>query len=399
MGVDEVRDVLSKSEDVGLPPGMLPEGGRDRPSDPPETNVTPLRQKGPGGLKPRAKNLLDAITFAGNLTPSIDRDYLVKGWLDRGCTSILYGQSNTGKTFLAVDLANAVSKGLTWAGRRVRKGRVLYIAAEGGGGFANRVSALNDPEFFVLTAPLVLTGRDSQSHFLVEVMRHLAEVGGQPFDLVVIDTMARVMGGADENAAPDIADLMRNVTGIQRATGAHVLIVHHSGKDTAKGARGHSSLRAAVDTEIELTRDDETGLISAKLTKQRDGPTGYRFDYTLRQVELGRDQDGDPVTTCVVEPADRPRSGRSGLTDSQRRALAILEALVAAEGQLVRKPQLPGLPCVPADRWRQACLDDGGLSSSDNRDAQAKAFRRAREDLVTAGLVCVREDLAWVVQE
>lgn len=384
-GPDKVAEILGNAQDVSLPPELGP-------------NVTPIRPPEKGGLRPRAAHLLDAITFAPDLKPSIDRDYLVKGWLDRGCTSILYGQSNTGKTFLAVDIAHAVSKGRAWGSRRVRKGRVLYIAAEGGGGFANRVSALDDPEFFVLTAPIVLTGRDSQGPYLVEVMKHLATVGGAPFDLVVIDTMARVMGGADENAAPDIADLMRNVTAVQRATGAHVMIVHHSGKDTGKGARGHSSLRAAVDTEIELTRD-ETGLISAQLTKQRDGPTGYRFDYVLRQVELGRDQDGDPVTTCVVEAVARANMGRTGLSDSQRRALDILEALIGDGGEIVRKPQLPGAPCVPVERWRQACLDDGGLSTSDNRDTQAKAFRRAREDLVAAGLVCVREDLAWVVEQ
>jgi hypothetical protein len=388
---EAVAVILAKAEDVSLPPELAAKSKA-------ETTRTDAK-KGPAGLRPRAKALLDHIEWASNLSPAIDRDYLVKGWLDRGCTSILYGQSNTGKTFLAVDLAHAISKGLTWGGRKVRRGRVLYIAAEGGGGFANRVAALDQPEFFVLMAPVVLTGKDSQGQFLIEVMKHLGETGGKPFDFVVIDTMARVMGGADENAAPDIADLMRNVATLQRATGAHVLIVHHSGKDTAKGARGHSSLRAAVDTEIELTRDDDTGVISAQLTKQRDGPTGYRFDYHLRQIELGRDQDGDQVTTCVVEPTDRPRAGRGGLTETQRRALDILAGLVAAEGEIVRKPQLPGTPCVPLDRWRQACLEAGGLSSSDNRDTQAKAFRRAREDLVSAGVVCVREDLASVVEE
>lgn len=358
-------------------------------------NVTPLRPKENKVLRPRAKNLLQSIMQAADMKPSIDRDYLVKGWLDRGGTSILYGQSNTGKTFLALDIAHAVSKGLSWAGRRVRQGRVLYIAAEGGGGFANRVAALEDPEFFVLTSPLVLTGRDTQAPFMVEVMAHLEEVGGAAFDFVVIDTLARVMGGADENTAPDIADLLRNVTSIQRATGAHILIVHHSGKDTAKGARGHSSLRAAVDTEIELTRD-ETGLISAHLTKQRDGPTGYRFDYVLRQVELGRDQDGDQVTTCVVEPMHRDKAGQSGMTDTQRRALDILTSLIETAGEVIRKPQYPGGRCVPLEQWRQACIEGGNMSSSDNRDTQSKAFRRARDDLSEAGAILVRDDLVWI---
>ena len=363
----------------------------------PVGNVTPLRRRESRGLRPRAQHLLESIQQAAEMRPAIDRDYLVKGWLDRGGTSILFGQSNTGKTFLALDLAHAISKGRTWGGRRVRKGRVLYIAAEGGGGFANRVSALDDPEFFVLTAPVVLTGRDSQGQALSEVMQHLEAVGGSPFDFVVIDTMARVMGGADENAAPDIADLLRNVTAVQRATGAHVLIVHHTGKDTGKGARGHSSLRAAVDTEIELTRD-EAGLISALVTKQRDGPTGYRFDYVLRQVELGRDQDGDLVTTCVVEPMDRAGAAQSGLSDSQRRALDILKALIEGQGEVVRKPHFPSAPCVAVEKWREGCLADGGLSASDNRETRAKAFRRAREELVGAGLVLVREDMVWAIE-
>lgn len=349
-------------------------------------------------MKPGSQRILDRITYAANLQPALESDYLVKGWLFRGCTSILYGQSNTGKTYLAVDLAHAISKGRVWGARRVRKGRVLYIAAEGGAGFTNRISALDGPEFFVLISSLTLATKDTQRAFLIEVLKHLEKVGGAPWDLVVIDTMARVMGGADENAAPDIADLMQNIAGIQAATGAHVMLVHHSGKDTSKGARGHSALRAAVDTEIELSRD-ETGLITALLTKQRDGPTGIKFEYRLRQVELGRDQDGDPVTTCVVDPVEGGGAGRGRLSESQRRALDILANLIEAAGEVVRKPHMPGVPVVPVDRWRQACLDDGGLSSSDNREAQLKAFRRAREDLVAGGFVCVREDLAWVVAE
>lgn len=99
------------------------------------------------------------------------------------------------------------------------------------------------------------------------------------------------------------------------------MLIHHSGKDVARGARGHSSLRAAVDTEIELTRD-EIGLITAEVTKQRAGPTGYKFAYSLRQIGLGRDQDGGPVTTCLVEPVnahalDTPKVSGPALPEPQ----------------------------------------------------------------------------------
>ena len=136
---------------------------------------------------------------------------------------------------------------------------------------------------------------------LAETVQHLAATGGAPFDLIIFDTLSRVMGNLDENTAPAIAELVRGVDLLRRATGAHVMIVHHTGKEAAKGARGHSALRAAIDTEIELSRDD-IGEITAELTKQRDAATGARFSFHLNLVELGRDEDGDMVTTCTVKP-------------------------------------------------------------------------------------------------
>ncbi len=131
-------------------------------------------------------------------------------------------------------------------------------------------------------------------------MKHLAQVQGVEFALIIVDTLARVMGGADENTAPDIAGLLTDLEHLRR-TGAHVMLIHHSGKDVDRGARGHSSLRAAVDTEIQLTVDKDTKERVARITKQRDGESGLEGRFTLEQVTLGRDSDGDPVTTCIVK--------------------------------------------------------------------------------------------------
>jgi len=380
-GVSRVRDAMTRLEEVDPAPG------------PAQGGAVPLFGRR-AQLKPRAAGLLDAATWAANMAPCLQRPYLVKGWLDQGALSVLYGPSNSGKSFLALDLAHHVAKGRTWGNRRVNKGRVMYIAAEGGGGFANRVAALDSPEFWVLAVPLTLTGPDSAAGPLSEVLQHLAATGGAPFDLIVVDTMARVMGGRDENAAPDIADLLRNLDLIRRVTGAHVMLVHHTGKDTGRGARGHSSLRAAIDTEIELSRD-EAGQLVAEVTKQRDGPTGYRFAYRLRQVELGLDQDGDPVTTCTVDPAVPAEAGRAGVSEAARKALSLLDQLLEAEGEIHRKPTYPGRPAVALDRWRDACRTDGGLSSSDNPDTVARAFRRGRDELEKARQILIRDDLVW----
>ena len=348
-------------------------------------------------LKPRAQAILEATTWAGNIAPCLQSDYLVKGWLHRGSVSVVYGPSNVGKSFLAVDLAHHVSKGRAWGGRRVAKGRVLYIAAEGGDAFRNRVAALDDPEFFVLSTPLTLTGKDSAAVALAEVVQHLGAVGKAPFDLIVIDTMSRVMGGLDENAAPDIADLVRNIDLIRRVTGAHVMLVHHTGMDTGRGARGHSSLRAAIDTEIELSRD-EAGQITAEVTKQRDGPTGYHFCYRLRQVELGLDQDGDPVTTCLVEPTLPAEAGRAAVTEAARKALSVLDETIAAEGEIYRKPQYPGGMGVPVERWRAACLVQGSVSASESYDTRKRTFNRVREELEKVRFIVIHDELVWRVE-
>ena len=349
-------------------------------------------------LRPRASAILDAICHAGDLKAQLNRSYLVKGWLDTSAVSVVYGPSNVGKSFLALNLAHHVAKGRDWNEKRVKKGRVMYFGAEGGASFANRVAALDNPEFMLHIAPAVLVGKDSQAVPVAEVMQHLKAVGGSPFDLIIFDTMARVMGGGDENNAPDIADLMRNLDLIRHVTGAHVMLIHHSGKDVGRGARGHSALRAAIDTEIELVRDDR-GQITAEITKQRDGPTGYRFAYNLRQVELGEDQDGDIVTTCLVEPADALEANRVGATGSALRALELLSGLIEDGGEIIKKAQYPGTAFVAIDVWREACVAPGKLSESNEIETRERAFRRACKSLTDMHLVLILDAMVWRVEQ
>lgn len=357
-------------------------------------NVTPLRSD-PALLKPKAKELLAAATWAGNFEPSLDREYLVKGWLDKGTLTVVFGQSNVGKSFFALDLAHHISKGQMWGGCRTNKRNVLYIAAEGGSSFPNRVSALDDPEFWVIAAPVTFAGKSSEAASMVEMVQHLASQTGR-FDLIVVDTLSRVMGDGDENTAPDIADLVKNLDVLRRGTGANIMLIHHSGKDVARGARGHSSLRAAVDTEIELTRD-EVGLITAEVTKQRDGPTGCKFPYILRQVELGIDQDGDQVTTCLVEPVNVSTSGINSVQGPGRVALNVLSDLLSERGEVMRDPRYPASPCVPLRDWMEGCIALGELSTSSKRETHRRVFNRELAVLKRAKVISVRDELVWQV--
>lgn len=261
----------------------------------PFANLAPMRPR----LTDRAAHILGMVERADTLAPVLDRDYLVKGWLDRGALAVLYGDANAGKSFLAIDLAHHVHEGRRWCGNRVEPGPVLYVAAEGGGLFQNRLAARR-ARFHVLRHQIALAGRNTDAPALAQAVNALAAQVG-PFKLVIIDTLARAMGGGDENTAPDIGALVAACGHVQKATGAAVLLIHHSGKDVARGARGHSALRAAVDTELCLTVEDD-GWRILRATKQRDWPGGKELRFKLAEVQLGKDGDGDPVTSCVVQP-------------------------------------------------------------------------------------------------
>lgn len=107
-----------------------------------ENGITPARL-----LNGRAGDLACAMIPMSRVKPVLRSRYLVKGWLDRGAMSVVYGESNVGKTFLALDLATHVAAGLDWHGHRVPTGEkwagpVLYIASEGGTGIRNRLDAM-----------------------------------------------------------------------------------------------------------------------------------------------------------------------------------------------------------------------------------------------------------------
>lgn len=111
-------------------------------------------------LRPKAQAILDRMENALHIGAEMNLPYVIKGWLHQGTLSVLYGPSNVGKTFLALDIAQHVQNGDAWGRCRVTKGNVLYIACEGGANFANRVAALDPRSFWVLPGPLKLGGPD-----------------------------------------------------------------------------------------------------------------------------------------------------------------------------------------------------------------------------------------------
>jgi hypothetical protein len=177
----------------------------------------------------------------------------------KGCClrqlAVMFGESGSGKSF-ALDLAVATWLGTPWRDRRVREGRWPTSQPKGQGAFACRLKALCAAARHRARAHCAHgAGRCPQldgKQDALDVARAIVAAGGA--QLVIVDTFAQVMPGANENAGEDVGRALKHCKGIHRATGAMVLLVHHSGKDASRGARGWSGLRAATDVELEVVR-------------------------------------------------------------------------------------------------------------------------------------------------
>jgi hypothetical protein len=231
-------------------------------------------------------------------------EWIVKGILPKAELAVVYGESGSGKTFKIFDLAAAVSRGVPWRDRKVRQGRVVYVCAEGGRGFALRMRAYARRHNVPLTMlPAVIS---DVPHLLdpthvAAIAHEIKQTGGA--SLIVIDTLAATTPGANENAGEDMGKAIDHCKTLHKLTdGALVVLVHHSGKDATKGARGWSGLKGAIDAEIEIKRVGD--FRTATITKMKDGADGASFPFKLQVVSLGIDEDGDDITSCVIEHVD-----------------------------------------------------------------------------------------------
>lgn len=260
-------------------------------------------------------------------------DELVEGTIGRAAMAVLYGDSNSGKTFLAIDIGAALSQRKDWLGRPTAGGVVVYLATEAAASVRMRLRAyqrfhgVRVPGFVIVQSPINLFDGDGDVTAVIALIGEIEGLLGEKVELLIGDTLARISAGANENSGEDMGVVLKHADAIRSATGATFLWIHHCGKDQAKGMRGWSGMRAAIDTEIEVAADDATGRRSAEITKHRDLPgKGDRIGFRLEQVPLGANRWGTPRGSCVVVAADAPAKPVRGKRPSEI-AGAIVEAL------------------------------------------------------------------------
>lgn len=258
---------------------------------------------------------------AGDIARLPAGKWWIKGILPKAQIGAIFGASGSGKSFLALDIMAHLSLGRSWRGRTAAPARGLYIAAEGGTGVGKRIKAwaqhnsvnADELDISVLTvAPNIMLKDDIE-----ELVRSVKLAGG--FDYIVVDTYAQVTPGANENGAEDMGRALAHCRALFEATGAMVILIHHSGKDASRGVRGWSGINAALDFALETTRAEGSEYRELRVSKMKDGEDGLTFGFKLSTVVVGLDEDLEEITSCVIEDAETPKAAEKGTDKGTKR--------------------------------------------------------------------------------
>ncbi len=269
-------------------------------------------------------------------------EWLIENVLVEGSLAFLYGTTGAYKSFTALDMAGAISTGVSWQGREVQQGNVVYVAAEGVGDLGVRVRAYKTaheleslPDVSYVLEPVNLfTGavHRGEADKLCDQIEDLEPV------LIIFDTLARSMAGGDESFASSVNSVIASLDRLRHRTGATVLVIHHSGHDKSR-ERGSSALKAAADTFIKQT---SKGLVvTLKCEKMKYGP------------------DFDPITIQMIEMGESLTVVSGPLTPDLKPELVACVTLVSADG-------------ITHGDWKRAFTNGGhGSESTFNRHRKA----------------------------
>jgi hypothetical protein len=265
---------------------------------PRDTQQTELAVPSPsiatGGFAILSRDDLDAL-------PPLS--WTVRGVLPASGLAAIYGEPGSGKSFLAIDLAARISAGLPdWFGHQIFQRDVVYAALEGGRGIQQRFAAWDsvngvraDRVKFLLSGFTLLSEADV-ARLTAAVTSNVSQGA-----VIIIDTLAQATPGADENTGKDMGLVLQAAKYIADAVDGLVILVHHSGKETSRGLRGHSSLNAAMDAVINVERDKLTDRRSWRVTKMKDAEDGATGHFTLERVDLGPDGFGGRASSGAVK--------------------------------------------------------------------------------------------------
>lgn len=330
------------------------------------------------------------VVFGDELSDEYEApNELVEGLMTIGGSVVLYGDSNSGKTFWALSVATAVATGADCYGRKVDPGLVIYLASEAPVSIRSRMQAIKKyygcslENLAMVPVPMNFYSGTQDAHDVIELVRAVEQAKGKPVRLIIGDTLARMSAGANENSGEDMGPVMARFEQVATATGAAMLIIHHSGKDAARGARGWSGIRAHIDTEIEAV--EKGGIRSVTVTKQRELPgKGDTIYFRLEVVEMGITKFGSPATTCVaVHDLDAAAEQANKRPSKHDENVRMIERAWWKSGAEVRE----GLPYISRSALREFLVMEGASERTAKNKTEASRPDGLVAQLLNAGVL------------
>jgi hypothetical protein len=334
-------------------------------------------------------------------------EYLIDNFLPRRGLAVIWGPPKEGKSFSIFDLLMHVVFGWEWRGRRTASGPVVYCALEGAHGFKKRVEAFRqarigesdasdaNPPFFLMSERLNLV---AEHETLIAAIR--AQCANEQPIVICIDTLNRSLVGS-ESSDVDMSAYVQAADTLREAFDCLVVIIHHCGRDGTR-PRGHTSLTGTVDAQISVMKD-ETGNIVLAVEHLKDGEIGVTITARLVQLEIGVDENGEPATSCLVEPVESqaettPVAKKQKLTNAEDIAVRALHEAIDELGEI--PPASNHIPArtrtVTEEQWKKYA-DRRGMSSSDLKRSRDRAFERARVGLLAKQRIAMWNPYIWLV--
>jgi hypothetical protein len=343
-----------------------------------------------------------------NISFSLFAEWLVKRLLPRKGVALFYGISGSGKTFILLDIFIHIALGWDWAGRKVKQGPVIFIAAEAAQGLKKRkagwIKAHSVPDyvpFYLIEVPPNLgTGHDD----LNALIACIAAEGIQPA-AIAIDTVSQTLYGADENGA-SMATFINHAQALSNYFDCLVAPVHHVGLADDKRPRGYSGLVPAVDASCLCESSADNHLSTIEVMKLKEGETGQKFSDHLARVVIGKDEDGEDVSTLFVESVEtgaisggKPPQQKS-IPRAQRQLISVITQALSEDetaktirpfndGPLVRAVSDEAVRSRYYARIAEKARDDEDPQKLTNR--QRQAFYTAIKDALKATILMACE--------
>ncbi len=390
--VGKEGDAAKIAAEVGAAVAAMPEGkpsNYDAGDYAQEHGVTELERLLEAATEPPKPAPRYKLLGSADIAALPALEWRVRGVLPATGLAALFGPSGSGKSFLALDLACAIVEGERWFDCRVEAAPVVYICLEGESGFKLRAQAWEVNKGRRLPDGLGVVLQPFKLTLPIDVNDMAAVV--PPGAVVFIDTLNRAAPSCDENASKDMGEILEAAKRLQALTGGLVVLVHHTGKDSTKGLRGHSSLHAALDAAIEVSRDSDRR--EWKVAKAKDGADGGEHPFSLHIEVLGTDKYGDLITSCTVQTDTRaeevkrvklPQGGNQRLVYEGIRGLF-------KDGH-TGKPGAPPLrPCIELE----AAVAAGAARLTCPTDRRATRTREAITGLVSRGVLGLNEGWLW----